>query len=112
MPASGAAMRRRRLLRRVHLWLALTSGGPIVATSLTGGLLVFGREIDRRLNPGLFRASGGAGVGFDAAASAVGEASPGRPIATLWSPRARQDVYEAVDLPTLRGRAIRSVSPG
>jgi len=114
-------MRGRRLLRRVHLWLALAAGGLFVVTSVTGGLLVFGREIDRRLNPGLFRASGGADVGFDAAASAVGEVFPGRRIATLWSPRAKQGVYEAVlagEPPTVvyvdpgSGRVLGSRVPG
>src|SRR5687767_15455847 len=43
---------RQRLLF-AHRWLGIVIGVYFVIIGLTGSLLVFGREIDRALNPGL-----------------------------------------------------------
>jgi len=43
----------------VHRWLALVAGVFWAIASLTGGILVFGNQIDRALNGGRFEVSGG-----------------------------------------------------
>lgn len=48
----------RRLLRQVHLWLALPLGLLLIVVSLTGSALVWRDPIDRLLNPGRYAVSG------------------------------------------------------
>lgn len=40
-----------RFLRRVHLTVALITAAPLVVTSLTGALLVFGHELEQLVRP-------------------------------------------------------------
>lgn len=46
---------RRALWRKVHLWLGLTLGLPMLIFGVTGSVLVFWKEIDVALNPGIYR---------------------------------------------------------
>lgn len=50
----GSRRGNRALWRRLHRWLGLTLGLPMVVFGLTGSVLVFWPEIDAALNPGLF----------------------------------------------------------
>ncbi|MBX6312452.1 MAG: PepSY domain-containing protein [Isosphaeraceae bacterium] len=79
-------MKCRKILARVHRWLALPLGGLFALTAASGALLVFGPEIDRALNPHLFRATPGAEVGFDRACAAVQRIFPERAIGRIDAP--------------------------
>ena len=50
-PEKRGAARRRLLF--LHRWLGIVIGAYFVVIGVTGSLLVFGREIDRALNPGI-----------------------------------------------------------
>lgn len=51
---------RRKLWLKVHLWLGLGLGLFLVIIGLTGSVLVFWKEIDMALNPGLYRTANSA----------------------------------------------------
>ncbi|MBL0156231.1 MAG: PepSY domain-containing protein [Bryobacterales bacterium] len=53
-PRKAAIWTARNLFYQTHLWLGLFLGLYLVMMGLTGSLLVFGREIDRYLNPHLW----------------------------------------------------------
>lgn len=66
----------RRLLRRLHLWLALGLGLLVVLLGLSGSLLVYRLEIDRALNPGLWQAANAGERSLTAVLARVAEAYP------------------------------------
>ncbi|MBK9171114.1 MAG: PepSY domain-containing protein [Bryobacterales bacterium] len=55
MATPRSPWRWRNVLYQAHLWLGLGIGLYLVMLGITGSLLVFGREIDRSLNPHLWR---------------------------------------------------------
>ncbi len=65
------------VLLRLHRWITLSLGLLFTFSGLTGSLIVFGPEIDRVLNPGLYRATDGPDVGLDRVRGAVERAFPG-----------------------------------
>ena len=44
----------RRVIRRIHLWLALSLGLLVVLLGLSSSILVYRGGLDRTLNPGLW----------------------------------------------------------
>jgi uncharacterized iron-regulated membrane protein len=78
-------MRTRRFIAKVHGLLGLAFGLLFVLATGSGALLIFRHEIDRALNPHLFRATPGREVGFDPACAAVGRAFAGREVMTISS---------------------------
>jgi len=78
----------------LHLWLSVAGGLLVVVLGATGSLLVYGAEIDRALNPALFRASAG-DVGPDAILASVAVAYPSAVVTTIATPAATGGVYAA-----------------
>src|SRR3954471_2859115 len=76
----------RQALIRAHRWLTLGLGGLFLLTATTGSLLVFGTEVDRALNPRLYRVTPGPEVGLDRAWAAAQRAFPGRNLARISTP--------------------------
>ena len=79
-------MRTRTIIRTVHRWLGLMLGGLLVATAGSGTLLVFRHEIDRAIDPHLYRATPGRDVGLDRVYTSVEQVFPGRAVATVECP--------------------------
>lgn len=90
-------MRVRKALYWVHLYAGLTIGLLVTVIGLTGSLVVFQPEIDRFLNPALYRVpSGEVTVSADralAAARAAHAYGPAR-FAVMRPPSAAGDTYE------------------
>ena len=55
----------RQVVLNIHLWLSLTCAAVILIACVTGAALVYRHEIDRALNPELYRTTAG-DVGWDA----------------------------------------------
>src|SRR4051794_25501467 len=79
-------MRFRQVILRVHLRVGLLLGVWFVLMAGSGSLLVFRHEIDRALNPHLFRAKPCREVGFDRALAAVERIYPGFVVTAIESP--------------------------
>jgi uncharacterized iron-regulated membrane protein len=45
----------RRLILKLHLWLAMIAGAFLLVLGITGGILAFEPELDRLLHPHLSR---------------------------------------------------------
>jgi uncharacterized iron-regulated membrane protein len=61
----------RQIALQIHLWTSLTFAAVIVIACLTGSALVYRHDIDRALNPSLYRTTPG-DVGWDAVWQVVG----------------------------------------
>jgi len=85
----------RTAILKIHLWLSLALGLLFVVICVSGSLIVFGHEIDKALNPALYRATPG-DVGFDRAHETLRGMYPGKPV-SLFSPGSvvGQGVYVA-----------------
>jgi uncharacterized iron-regulated membrane protein len=70
----------RKLVTNFHLWLGLPSAAVFLVVALTGAILVFEKDLDRALNPELWRASPAAPQSLDALAIAARAAVPDRPL--------------------------------
>jgi len=67
----------RAVWRKLHLWLGLTLGLPMLIFGLTGSVLVFWQEIDAGLNPQLFEVEpSGRPVSLQASLDAATAAAP------------------------------------
>lgn len=85
----------RRWVRRIHLVLAFTVGLVLVVSGLSGSLLVYHPEIDRALNPGLWRVKAEEiAKPLDASFTAVRKAFPGETIRSVRLPREPGDTLE------------------
>jgi uncharacterized iron-regulated membrane protein len=84
---------RRAVLLKMHLALSLVGGALVVLLCATGSVLVFHGEIDRALNPALFRATAG-DVGFDEAERRAVATFPGRAVRSIAAPGAGEGVYQ------------------
>ncbi|HYZ34839.1 MAG TPA: PepSY-associated TM helix domain-containing protein [Crenalkalicoccus sp.] len=84
----------RPVLVRLHRRVGLAFGLLLASQGLTGSILVFQRQIDRVLNPALFRASGPAdpALGFTAVQH-LAEAATGQPAGTIRPPDAVWPVW-------------------
>jgi uncharacterized iron-regulated membrane protein len=93
---SSAAVR--KAVFAVHLWVGLVLGLYFVMLGLTGGLLVFARELDTALNPQLKRSvpptTASVFVSTNAADAVVRQVYPKEPIRRLELPRSANGVYE------------------
>lgn len=88
-------MRLRKLIFNVHLWTGLTVGLLLVVAGLTGSILVFGPEIDARLNPGLLRTSPTPErASLQAIVKAVATEYPQHPVSYIRMPRGPNETYE------------------
>lgn len=85
----------RSALLKIHLWLSLALGLLFVLTCISGSLIIFGPELDKALNPALYRATPG-DVGFDRVSATVMGLYPDQPL-SLFSPQSvvGQGVYVA-----------------
>ncbi len=88
----------RKAVFTVHLWGGIVIGLYFVMLGLTGGLLVFARELDTTLNPHLKRSTPPAVTASFLPASAswetVRDAFPEQPVRRLELPRGANGVYE------------------
>ena len=73
------------VVRRLHRWAGLATGAVIAVASITGAMLVYMPEIDRALNPHLWRVSEGPGAPLPVSAliDIVGERYPERRVNAL-----------------------------
>jgi uncharacterized iron-regulated membrane protein len=86
----------RRVLRRVHLWLALSLGVLIVLLGLSGSVLVYRAEIDRALNPNLWQAGKAVTDSrLDAVVESVAKAYPDGMLRFVRLPAGPSASYEA-----------------
>ena len=65
----------RQVVLKIHLWLSLTFAAVILIACVTGAALVYRHEIDRTLNPALYKVTPG-DVGWDAVWRAVADRYP------------------------------------
>jgi len=85
----------RQWIRRIHLVLAFSVGLVLVVSGLSGSLLVYHPEIDRALNPGLWRVEmRESPYSLDASLAAVRETYAGDPIRNVRLPRQPGDTLE------------------
>lgn len=88
-------MKYRKQFRTVHLWLTFLLGLFVASAGLSGGVLVFRKEIDRMLAPGLLRVEpGGAPAPLAEVMAAVERARPGDLVGMVSMPRAPDETYE------------------
>lgn len=104
------------LLRRIHLWIALTLGAVFVLIGITGSLLVFQSELDRALNPELLRAEAPTGDEISASralqsvATMTGEEEV---VSFLSLPSGGRDVFRAyIGTPERTFDRLVTVDPG
>lgn len=87
-PSRPSPQRLRQWVRRVHLLLAFTVGLVLVVSGLSGSLLVYHKEIDHTLNPGLWHVEPGGGpCRIDASLDAVHKANPNALVVNVRLPR-------------------------
>lgn len=85
----------RKLILKIHLYLGLTVGLLFALIGLTGSLLVFGEEIDARLNPQLLRVEPlERRSAITDIEQKVRASFPGDKIYRIKMPRDPEDVYE------------------
>lgn len=94
------------VVRRLHRWAGLVAGAVIAVASITGATLVYLPEIDRALNPHLWRVSDGPGAPLPVSAliDIVGERYPERRVNALAfesDPRRPVVVYAGRDFQVL-----------
>lgn len=92
--ASNARPSTREAWYRIHLWLGIGLGLYWVMLGVTGTLLVFGRELDRYLNPELLTVvPGPARQPVSAILASFERSHPGVPVTNLGFPTRVDDVY-------------------
>jgi uncharacterized iron-regulated membrane protein len=88
----------RRLLARVHLWIALGLGLYIVVLSVSGSAVVFRRELNAWLVPRAVESTQGVRLSGDALGSAVRAAYPGAVVLEVREPqRPERPIYVALE---------------
>lgn len=97
----------RRLCVQVHRWVGLVLALVLVATSVSGSLLVFRHEIDRALHPDLLRvappeAGAAERLGLDALVEAAERRFPAERVRILRWPRAADEPVELYLTPSDR----------
>lgn len=94
---AAARVRTRRLLARVHLWIALGLGLYITVLSLSGSAIVFRREFNTWLVPRAVESTDGVRLTGDSLAAAVRAAYPGDVVVEVREPqRAERPVFVAL----------------
>jgi uncharacterized iron-regulated membrane protein len=84
-------------VRRVHLLCAVCAGAVLAVAGVTGGALVFRRELDRALNPTLLRVEGsGARITVSTALAAARASFPSASVARVELPRAADEPFEII----------------
>lgn len=106
----------RRTLLWLHRWAGILAGLVILVVAVTGGALVFERQLDRWMNPHLYPhgGSGGARVPVAQALAMLRESRPGAPVAGIILPKGGNDALKvftgnhAVHLDPETGRVLGS----
>src|SRR5262249_49012202 len=71
----------RLVVLKLHRWLSLAAAVPLVLMGLTGAVLTFENELDRRLNPDLWSVGrGGSRLDWQSIVDRVQEEFPGEPV--------------------------------
>jgi uncharacterized iron-regulated membrane protein len=91
-------VRTRRLLLRVHLWIALGLGAYLIVISLSGSAVVFRRELNQWLVPRTVASTEGERLTGDALVSAVEATYPDDVVVEVREPqRPERPVFVALD---------------
>ena len=87
-PRAAAKLRTRRILVRVHMWIALSLGAYIVVLSLSGSAIVFRREFNTWLVPRTVASTEGVRLTGDSLTAAVRATYPTDVVVEVREPQA------------------------
>ncbi len=101
----------RKLIFQIHLIVGVVAGLLLLATGLTGSLIVFGEEAEEALNPGLYHvAAKGEALPLQSALDLLKQAFPQEKV-SIFSPAARPGQAHQFTLLGISGQKLVSVDP-